>query len=186
MLVSGTKFLPLDDIRQIRSAVPKTYDALPAADVVVLTLGFTEAWYDNQDQIFVNRSPDGSLRTVKKGDRYAFCNATPRESLESVEAAIESIFRITQGKAKVIITTSPVPIHATFTGRDVVSANLYSKATLLSTAVWAASKYDFVDYYPSYEMVMYASLAETWMPDGVHIYPSRVNQVIGRFAEAYF
>jgi len=186
MLVSGTKFLSIDQITRIRNEVLNTYDLLPIADVVILTLGFTEAWFDNKDQIFVNRSPGGSVRTVKKGDRYSFHNATPMEAVEAVEATIKSIFRLTKGNAKIIITTSPVPIHATFTGRDVVSANLYSKSALLSAAVWAAANYEFVDYYPSYELIMYSDPVETWMPDGVHIYPDRVKQVISRFAQAYF
>lgn len=186
MLVSGTKFLPLDTIHDIRGEVLKTYDALPDADGVFITLGFTEAWFDIRDQVFVNRSPGGSIRTAKKGDRYSFCNASPLEVIESVSKTLETIHQITNGRAKIIITTSPVPIHATFTGRDVISANMYSKSTLLSAAVWAANTYDFVDYYPSYEMVIYSNPAETWMPDGIHIYPDRVRQVVGRFADAYF
>jgi hypothetical protein len=91
----------------------------------------------------------------------------------------------TGGRAKMIITTSPVPLHATFTNRDVICANQYSKSTLLSAAVELASNHDWIDYYPSYEMVMGTARDLAWLEDGVHVKPALIDQVIGRFTQAY-
>ncbi|MGI4746858.1 MAG: GSCFA domain-containing protein [Janthinobacterium lividum] len=186
MLLSGLKVLTRAQTDEVREIVLNTYDQLKNADVVVLTLGLTEAWYDLEDNIFVNRSPAGTSRTMKKAERYSFCNASPEETVSVVDQAILDIARVTGGRAKVILTTSPVPLHATFTSRDVISANLYSKSTLFSASLIVADRYDFVDYFPSYELVMYSDPTTTWMEDGAHIFPDRVGKVIKIFADTYF
>jgi GSCFA family len=186
MLLSGLKILNRAQIDEVREMVLKTYEQLVSADAVVLTLGFTEAWYDLQDGIFVNRSPAGNAKTMKKGSRYAFYNSSPEDVVAVVDQTVQDISRVTGGRAKIILTTSPVPLHATFTGRDVISANLYSKSTLLSASVSVADRYDFVDYFPSYELVIYSEPTSTWMEDGVHIFPERIGKVIKTFADKYF
>nr|WP_309402686.1 GSCFA domain-containing protein [Aminobacter niigataensis]WMD00679.1 GSCFA domain-containing protein [Aminobacter niigataensis] len=66
-----------------------------------------------------------------------------------------------------------------------VCANLYSKATLLSSAVAAAAKYDFVEYFPSYEMVTLSAPADIWESDGIRVKPAISEKVLNRFTEAY-
>jgi hypothetical protein len=68
-----------------------------------------------------------------------------------------------------VVTVSPVPLHATFTGQDVVIANAYSKATLRSVAGAFCATHDDVDYFPSYEMVMFSNQAKTWGKDRRHV-----------------
>jgi hypothetical protein len=187
MLLSGLKGMSRAEAGTIRAMMLDTYRQLASADTVVLTLGYTEAWYDSQDQIFVNRSPAGNMKMIKRaGERYAFTNGIPADVYSIVDQTMQDIHRITSGRAKVIVTTSPVPLHATFTTRDIVSANLYSKSVLHSTAISVSQKYDFVDYFPSYELVMYSNPVTTWMEDGVHIHSSRVGKVIDLFAKSYF
>ncbi len=186
MLLSGLRFLSLAEVREARAILLAAYQELLTADVVIITLGFTEAWYDMQDRMYVNRSPAGSMRTRKFKDRYQFYNAGPRDVAGTMKEIIDSVRRVTQDRAKIVVTVSPVPLHGTFTDRDVVSANLYSKSTLLSAAVSLAAEYPFVDYYPSYEMVTCTRHEEAWENDGVHVKPQCVEKVIGVFAEQYF
>ena len=81
---------------------------------------------------------------------------------------------------------SPVPLHATFTEMDVVRANLLSKSRLLNAAQDFCGQYDFVDYYPSYEMVTYSDPKISWKADGVHVKSDVVGQVINKFQELYY
>lgn len=186
MLLSGLNATTRAQAGEIRAMVVDTYRQLATADTVVLTLGYTEAWHDTQDQIFTNRGPAANIKMTKHAGRYVFTNGTPPEVYAIVDRTMQDLQRITAGRAKVIVTTSPVPLHATFTDRDVVSANLYSKSMLHSAAISVSLKYDFVDYFPSYELVMYSNPATTWMEDGVHIHSSRVGKVIDLFAKSYF
>jgi hypothetical protein len=185
MLVSGIKPLPRAELTDVRAKVIDLYRDMALADVVVVTLGYTESWYDNQDQIFVNRSPSGSTRTIRRGERYSFQNISASQAAEALAGIAGRVRTVTEGRAKLILTTSPVPLHATFTNRDVICANQYSKSTLLSAAVELASRYDWIDYYPSYEMVMGSDRDLAWTEDGVHVKATLVDQVISRFTQAY-
>jgi hypothetical protein len=85
----------------------------------------------------------------------------------------------------VILTVSPVPLAATFTGRDVLVANMYSKSVLRAVAEEIRARFDFVDYFPSYESVMLSPRATTWEEDGVHVADAAVAVNVRRMVEAY-
>lgn len=187
MLLSGLKFLTLQQAEMVRKTLIDAYRELPQADVVIITLGYTEAWYDTESKIFVNRSPGSAIRLLRNhGERFQFLNASPLDAVETVDAAISEIRRLTDGRAKVVLTTSPVPLHGTFTARDSILANQYSKSTLLSAAVYLSSKYEYVDYFPSYEMVANINKGDALMDDGVHVRRNIVDQIIDKFAKLYF
>jgi hypothetical protein len=186
MMVSGLRFISTEELRQIRSKLIDVYGAMREADTVIITLGYTESWYDTEDRIFVNRSPGSSVRTARKGNRYQFMNASGPQASEALRQLLSEIHTVTEGRARVIVTTSPVPLHATFTGQDVIVANQYSKCTLLSSAALVASEHDWVDYYPSYEMVINSDRSWAWHDDGVHVRNEVVDRVIETFSNAYF
>ena len=54
---------------------------------------------------------------------------------------------------KVILTVSPVPLIATYTDEHVLTATAYSKAVLRAVAGSVSGRHDWVDYFPSYEMI---------------------------------
>lgn len=186
LMISGTKPSTKEKALELRRLVVNTYKRLPEASVVVVTLGYTEAWYDTTDQIYVNRSPGANRKLMKFGDRFEFHPLDPAEAVSYVDAIISEIRDATKSRAKIILTVSPVPLGGTWTERDVVSANLTSKSMLLSAAVAAAEANDFVDYYPSYELVVYGDPNSTWELDGIHVKPARVEKVIQQFADSYF
>ena len=88
-------------------------------------------------------------------------------------------------KANIVVTVSPVPFHGTFTDMDVIIANQYSKSTLISSAMNVANQYDFVDYFPSYEMASMARRSHVWEDDGVHVKPAFVEKIMERFSSSY-
>ncbi len=186
MMVSGIKPLDAKDSSIVRNMVLNAYDSLSKASTVIITLGYTESWFDTEDKLYINRSPGGSIKTARKGNRYNFYNIDAAETTRVLDEIIEAIALRTANNAKIILTVSPVPLHGTFTDKDVIAANLYSKCTLLSAAVETASKYDHVDYYPSYEMVTYSNRDTSWEEDGIHVKPHVVEKVISTFGTKYF
>jgi hypothetical protein len=54
---------------------------------------------------------------------------------------------------KFILTVSPVPWMATAYDMNVIVATTYSKSVLRAAAGYLAEKYEFVDYFPSYEII---------------------------------
>jgi hypothetical protein len=185
MVTSGLRPLEETESQLVRNRVLETYRRLQEADVVVITLGYTESWFDSADQMFINKSPAGSRRTLKHSSRYKFANATAEDVVSALRDIVDTISLRTNGMAKIILTVSPVPLHGTFTDRDVVSANLYSKSTLLSAAVSVSADYDNVDYFQSYELVTMSSPAYVWGGDGLHITSSVIQDVMRVFSSTY-
>ncbi|TKT65852.1 hypothetical protein YA62_010165 [Agrobacterium sp. LC34] len=186
LMVSGTRPLTKDQAQSLRNQVINTYRRLPEASVVVVTLGYTEAWLDLDHKTYVNRSPGANRKLMKFGERFDFHPINPIEAIDTLEAIVAEIREATGNTAKIILTVSPVPLGGTWTQRDVITANLISKSTLLTAAVAVADNHNFVDYYPSYELVIYGDQGSTWEADGIHVKPARVEKVIRQFAEAYF
>lgn len=186
MMVSGLKPLNAEQSSIARNTVIDAYEAMANASTVIITLGYTESWFDTLDNIYVNRSPGGSLKTARKGKQYNFHNVSAAEVTVVLGEIIDLIGQRTKNRAKIIFTVSPVPLHGTFTNRDVILANLYSKSTLLCAAVESASKYDNVDYFPSYEMVTNSDRNTSWEADGVHVKREVIEKVMDRFGERYF
>jgi hypothetical protein len=56
-------------------------------------------------------------------------------------------------KMKFLLTVSPVPLTATATDQHVLPATIYSKSVLRAVAGALSQKHDFVDYFPSYELI---------------------------------
>src|SRR3546814_16075656 len=69
----------------------------------------------------------------------------------------------------------------TFTNMDVFTANTYSKAVLRVAGQMLTARFPFVDYFPSYEMVMNSPRAMTWADDQVHVALHAFEQEISRF-----
>lgn len=153
-----------------------------SADVVVLALGLTETWRDKETGLIFNQLNPGVLASVR--DRIEFFNAGYTDIRDRLDEALRQL-REEIKDVKVIITVSPVPMVQTFTPMDVISANSYSKATLRAVAGDLASSYDFVDYFPSYEMVINSHHELTWIDDEIHVQGTIVNRVIGLAVERY-
>lgn len=110
-------------------------------------------------------------------------------SFEEVMAALESISRIlaTWGwpDVRIVVTVSPVPLLATFTGEDIVSANCHSKSLLRAAAAEWSAQMTNISYFPSYEIVMNSDREQTWEPDGRHVKWAVVQEIMQAFRNAH-
>lgn len=185
MLMSGLRFLRVDEIKAVRQQLIDTYRNLPKAGTVILTLGYTESWRDKASGVFVNRPPAGNLRLNRRASGYEFLNLSSEQVLAAVHTSVREIYNQTEGRAKILLTVSPVPLASTFTSQDVIIANDFSKGTLLAAAREVSAAYEFVDYFPSYQYVVHSRPDLAWESDGVHVKYSLVNRIMKRFCEMY-
>ncbi len=125
------------------------------SSVLVFTLGLTEAWRSRDDGAVYATAPG-----VRGGDydptRYEFVNF----GIDEVRGDLLDFCRAVRSvnpAIRILLTVSPVPLIATFENRHVLVSTTYSKSVLRVAAEEATREFDFVDYFPSYELISTAS-----------------------------
>jgi hypothetical protein len=123
-------------------------------DVLIFTLGLTEAWAHRRTGTVYPSCP-GVIAGAFDEAEHAFVNlgfvqmdAMFREFLGVLKA-----LRPGGGLPRIILTVSPVPLTATASGHHVLAASTYSKAALRALAGSLSERHDFIDYFPSFEIV---------------------------------
>ena len=140
---------------------------LANVDVVILTLGLLEAWVDRTLGLVVNAAPPVSL-IRQDPHRFVFGRLRYVDNLQNLNEMHALLQKYGKPGHKIVVTVSPVPLAATFTNEDVVSANTYSKSVLRAVATDFAEDHGNVDYFPSYEMVMNSCFDTSWIEDKRH------------------
>lgn len=121
------------------------------ADIFIFTLGLTEAWRSRDDGTVFSAAP-GVVGGAFDPERHTFVNFTVEETAAALRTFLTK-FHARNPAAKVLLTVSPVPLMATFEDRSVLSSTTYSKSVLRIAAEMAMRDHDWVDYFPSYEII---------------------------------
>jgi hypothetical protein len=121
------------------------------SDVIVFTLGLTESWMSRQDGAVYPVAPGVTAGSMIES-RYEFKNFDYSEITVDLMAWCLRL-RELNSNVRILLTVSPVPLNATFESQNVWVSNTYSKSTLRAAAGDVSGKLDFVDYFPSYEIV---------------------------------
>ena len=165
-----------------REIISNVTRRITRADVIVITLGLVEVWHDNHAGVYLNAAP---LQTkTADPERYTLHVTDYPANFANMEAIL-ALLKAHCRDFKMIVTTSPIPLLATYSGKDVVTANNYSKSTLVSVAQSVAAAHPEVDYFPSYEMVVMSDRADVWTPDGRHVKPILVKDIMNLFTGSY-
>lgn len=133
-----------DTLAAIRRAVTES-------DLFVFTLGLTEAWI-NVEHGHVYPMCPGTVAGTFDGSRHKFHNYSYSEVTADLRETI-GLMRGLNPRLRLLLTVSPVPLTATATGEHVLVATTYSKSTLRAVAGDLAHEFEFVDYFPSYEII---------------------------------
>lgn len=128
--------------------VRKMFETL---DVFVFTLGLTEGWVDRRDGAAYPVTP-GSVTKDADPAHFEFCNLDYSQVKDDLISFLGELFEVNKA-AKVILTVSPVPLIASYTDSDALSATTYSKSVLRAVAGDVAHSFDAVQYFPSYEII---------------------------------
>ena len=152
--------------------------------VVIITLGLVEVWRDNIANVFINRLIPDMLRSYP--DRYELHLTNFVENLSNLERLHGLLSQFGHEDVQIVVTVSPVPLQATFSGEDVVIANTYSKSLLRTVAQEWAAAHKNVHYFPSYEIVQNSDRSLTWEEDMRHVKGEIVRHIMGLFLRNYF
>jgi hypothetical protein len=170
---------------QRRARLLDLFSRLKESTTVVITLGLIEAWFDKETGLYLNVSPDIRDASSLYPDRFEFRVLSYEDNL----AALDEIYRILSDgigkRLRVVVTVSPVPLTATYTGQDVLVANMHSKSVLRACAdTWVAQHPEHITYFPSYEMAMLSDPDVVWREDRLHVQPDFVRHITGHFVQS--
>lgn len=139
----------LDEQKEHLANVRKMFETL---DVFVFTMGVTETWVNKVTGAVYPICP-GVTAGEFNPELYEFVNLDYATILDEMETFFAKLKEVNP-TAKVLLTVSPVPLTATAENRHVLISTMASKAILRAVADQLYRKYDFVDYFPSYDIIM--------------------------------
>lgn len=122
------------------------------AEVIVFTLGLTEAWLSRDDGAVFAAAP-GVAGGEYDPERHQRANFNSRQVSDDLEAFCTRV-RSVNPEAQILLTVSPVPLIATHDpDQHVLAATTYSKSVLRVAAGEVAASNEGVTYFPSYEII---------------------------------
>lgn len=167
----------LDHLKRVRQLFLDT-------DVFIFTLGLTEYWQHKTTGTAFPTCP-GVIAGQFDPDQHGFCNAGFAQVKSDLEAAF-AILRANNPTLRVLLTVSPVPLTATATGQHVLSASTYSKSVLRAVAGEMSGTTEWIDYFPSYELITGAPFkAAFFAPNLRQVTEAGVNFVMQQFFAAH-
>jgi len=145
-------FPNLDELRREREIhLNCVRSILSSCDVVVFTLGLTEAWISRIDGAVFPVAP-GVAAGSFDGSLHAFENFSYSTVATDLAEWCRRL-RELNSRIRILLTVSPVALNATFVKQNVWTSTTYSKSVLRAAAGEVATNLDFVDYFPSYEVI---------------------------------
>lgn len=167
-------------VQQRRAGTTANMRRLRSCRIVVLTLGLVEVWYDRKSELYLNSTLPRFLMETDP-ERYVLRVLDYADCLTGLEDAWNLLRCYGRADAEIFLSVSPVPLAATFTPRDVLIANTYSKATQVAAACDFAQRHDNVHYIPSYESVVNSARRFAWRSDLRHVTEQMVDRVTAMF-----
>lgn len=151
-VIESGGFASLDELFACRNAtLAAVRKAVREADVLVFTMGLTESWRNRTAGVEYALCP-GTAGGAFDPQQHAFHNQRYPEIQTDMNAAL-NLMRQNNPRLRVLLTVSPVPLTATASGKHVLTATSYSKSVLRAVAGDLAADHDWVDYFPSYEII---------------------------------
>lgn len=155
-------------------------EAVVNCSVFVFTLGLTESWL-NQEHSYEYPMCPGTVAGEFDGTRHIFRNHDFPSIRRALTAAIRKI-RLLNSNARILLTVSPVPLTATMSGNHVLVATMESKSVLRAVAGQLSRQFQFVDYFPSYEIINAPTFRGGFFePNQRNVNPSGVAFVMNSF-----
>lgn len=152
------------------------------SDIVTLTYGLTEAWFDRERGRYINLAPP--VRFARKHpDRYAFEMLSYETSRDHIERAVQLLTQ--NGVQRIIITVSPVPLGRTFVDQDIIIANTEAKSLLRAAVADVTRQFGQCDYFPSYEMATLTKDPSIWHDDQLHLRDAFVGRIVRHLLNGY-
>lgn len=177
-------FGDLDALRADRDRhLAAVREMFETCEVMVFTLGLTEAWEAKADGAVLPLAP--GVAAAPAHDGFAFRNFTVAEMTEDMARFTTGLRRVNPA-ARLLLTVSPVPLIATYEARHVLVSTVASKAALRVVAEEAMRADPGTDYFPSYEIVTGPQTAGRFFAEDLRsVTPEGVATVMDIFARHY-
>lgn len=147
-------------------------------NIFIFTLGLTEVWKEKSSGKFSCMNPGyAGGGGFQETDFYLSNFADNYKNIDDLICTIKKV----NPKAKVIITTSPVPLGRTYRDEDVFVANMESKSTLRTVCGEISRAHEQVIYFPSYEIAM--GIGDIYEADGRHVRDDIVKYIVSSFSQ---
>ena len=167
-----------NELIEHKAAVKKAFSE---AEVIIITVGQAEIWYDTRDGVVFPMAPPAK---VFDREIHGFRISTFAENLANLEA-IYSLLKAHNPKAHLIVTVSPVPLLANFQPRNSVEANCASKSMLRAAVEEFVQNHGSdVSYFPAYEVVT-CTHDDPFEADARHVQRTTVNSIMNLFEHRF-
>jgi hypothetical protein len=143
-------------------------------EIMVITLGQNEAWFDKSKNIVWGSIPPSEL-LKKESVRFSPVQFDFQKNMTDLSLVIQ-ILRSINSKLKIIFTVSPVAAYATFLNDNVITQSFAGKCTLRTCVQEVIKKYDEVYYFPSFEIVL-SNNPRNFCADNRHVKRHCVNEI---------
>ena len=183
--VEAGGFESLQSLRDDRAShLEKVRTMFRETDVFVFTLGLTEGWRSRRDGAVFPLAP-GVTAGEYDETVHEFVNFDVAQTVEDMHAFL-SLLREVNKRIRVLLTVSPVPLIATYENQHVLTATTYSKAVLRVAAESITRALDWVDYFPSFEIITGSFNGGAYYePDAREVTDTGVAHVMRCFAKHY-
>jgi|KBSMisStaDraftv2_1062788.scaffolds.fasta_scaffold06600_6 hypothetical protein len=164
-----------------RLAVNGAYRSLATSDAAIVTFGLVESWRDIETGLFLNEAPP---RALMRDERFELVLFSFEECLTEGRYILNKIFEVNPD-INVIVTVSPVSLGATFSSDPIEVRNCYSKSVLRAMVEHLRHEFPRIDYFPSYERIVYSDRRTAFDNDEVHVTTGIVNHTVVSMLERY-
>jgi hypothetical protein len=175
---------PREKLKKLREFTFSVTRKLANCRIVIITLGLVEVWFDKTTGLYANMQP-GKAAIRMEPDRFVLRVLNYQDVMDGLEKMHALLTKHGHPDFKMLLTTSPVPLHATFRGQDVFVANTYSKSVQRAVAGEFVSRHSNVDYFPSYESVTLGSPDLVWKDDQRHVVDQAVSAIMEHVLRSY-
>jgi len=144
---------PEETQKEIQSHRKASLQVFREAQVLVITLGQNEGWYDREKKVVWAQRPPKDILDARP-DRFQFQTFKQTDILNDIRESLNQLFTLNP-EMRVILTVSPVPAYATFHKKSVIVESFANKCLLRVVAGEMAEEFKGkVYYFPSFECVL--------------------------------
>lgn len=169
-------------ILNIKSHRKLSREVFRKTDILIITVGQNEFWYDSKMEIVWGRTPPISFR--KNSKRFRIVENTFVQNTNDLNSIIKTLKEFNP-TLKIIITVSPVPEYATFFKRNIISQAFAGKCILRAVLHEIIPKHKGVFYFPSFEYVL-TDNPNSYISDNMHVKRYKVAQILKSLENATF
>lgn len=153
-------------------------EGLTTAEACVITLGMTEVFKKKNNGLVCNQVP---IYGGGAGMRETYFHAsTFDENMTNMRTSLRLLKQLNP-KVQVVLTVSPVPLHRSFNEHDIFVNNMESKCTLRAVAAQICREFDWVHYFPSFEIVWGIGASAYMDKDLLHVKEEVVRNIMDLF-----